>query len=90
MAAAYRRTGLHVEFIEVKNAGHDLQQTSAEPISPSVEYIHQRTIDFFEKYLVTASPTDSNVDVFESPGHPRSLANWSQSEPVFGARWFET
>lgn len=52
MAAAYRRAGLHVEFIEVKNAGHDFQQTSAEPISPSVEYIHQRTIDFFKRFLV--------------------------------------
>ncbi len=57
MAAAYRHAGLPVEFIEVKNAGHDFQQTGAEPISPSVEYIHQKTIDFFEKYLVTAPPT---------------------------------
>jgi acetyl esterase/lipase len=57
MAAAYRHAGLQVEFIEVNNAGHDFQQTSAEPISPSVEYIHRRTIDFFEKYLVTAPPT---------------------------------
>jgi acetyl esterase/lipase len=56
MAAAYRRAGLQVEFIEVKNAGHDFQQTSAEPISPSVEYIRRRTIDFFKRFLV---PTPS-------------------------------
>jgi dipeptidyl aminopeptidase/acylaminoacyl peptidase len=56
MAAAYRRAGLHVEFIEVKSAGDDFQQTSAEPISPSVEYIHQRTIDFFKRFLVPAPP----------------------------------
>ena len=56
MAAAYRRVGLQAEFIEIKNAGHDFQTTSAESISPSVEYIHQRTIDFFKRFL---APTRS-------------------------------
>lgn len=54
MADAYRRTGPPVEFIAVKNAGHDFQHIGDDPISPSVEIIHQRTVDFFKHYLVTA------------------------------------
>jgi acetyl esterase/lipase len=52
MAEAYRRLGLPVEFITVKNAGHDFAQTGDEPASPSVEFIHHRTIEFFKRYLV--------------------------------------
>jgi dipeptidyl aminopeptidase/acylaminoacyl peptidase len=37
MAAAYRRVGLSVEFIAVKNAGHDFEQVGDAPVSPSVE-----------------------------------------------------
>jgi acetyl esterase/lipase len=54
MAEAYRRVGLPVEFIAVKNAGHDFQQMGGGPITPSVEDIHQKTIDFFKRYLVSA------------------------------------
>jgi len=52
MAEAYRRAGLAVEFIAVKNAGHDFGRVGDAPISPSVEIIHQRTIEFFKRYLV--------------------------------------
>jgi acetyl esterase/lipase len=57
MAETYRRVGLPVEFIAVKNAGHDFQHIGDAPISPSVEVIHQRTVDFFKRYLVSAPPT---------------------------------
>jgi acetyl esterase/lipase len=57
MADAYRRAGLVVEFIKVKNSGHDFEHQGHGPISPSVETIHQRTIDFFKRYLVSNSPT---------------------------------
>ncbi len=56
MAEAYRKAGLPVEFIAVKNAGHDFAQVGDAPISPSTEIIHQRTIDFFKRYLVSAPP----------------------------------
>jgi acetyl esterase/lipase len=54
MAEAYRRFHVPVEFIEVKNAGHDFRHMGDAPISPSVQIIHQRTIDFFKRYLVSA------------------------------------
>jgi len=57
MADAYRRAGLIVEFIPVKNAGHDFQQVGGAAISPSAEVIHQRTIAFFQRYLLQV---DSN------------------------------
>ena len=57
MAEAYRQLGLSVEFIAVRNAGHDFQQIGNAPISPSVEIIHQRTIAFFKRYLVSAPST---------------------------------
>jgi len=57
MAEAYRRAALSVEFIAVKNAGHDFEQVGDAPVSPSVEAIRQRTIDFFERNLVSA-PAD--------------------------------
>jgi acetyl esterase/lipase len=56
MAKAYRREGLNVEFIAVKNADHDFEQVGPEPISPSVEEIHQRTIAFFKRYLGHGNP----------------------------------
>jgi acetyl esterase/lipase len=51
MRDAYRRAALPVEFIAVQNAGHDFRQIGANPLSPSLETIHQRTIDFFKHYL---------------------------------------
>jgi len=51
MAKAYRLAGLTVEFIPVRNAGHDFEQVGPEEISPSVDEIHQRTIAFFRRYL---------------------------------------
>lgn len=55
MAETYRRMGLPVEFIAVKNAGHDFQHVGDAPISPSVETIHQKTIEFFKQYLVSTN-----------------------------------
>jgi acetyl esterase/lipase len=57
MADTYHRADLSVEFIAVKNAGHDFQYIGDAPIAPSVEIIHQRTIDFFKRYLVSAPST---------------------------------
>jgi acetyl esterase/lipase len=51
MTKDYERVGLKVEFIAVKNAGHDFEQVGADPISPPVNEIHQRTIAFFKRYL---------------------------------------
>lgn len=51
MADTYRRAGRPVEFISVSHAGHDFEQVGAVPISPSLEIIHQKTIDFFKHYL---------------------------------------
>lgn len=51
MAKAYERLGLKVEFIPVKNAGHDFEQVGPNPISPPITEIHQRTISFFKRYL---------------------------------------
>jgi acetyl esterase/lipase len=51
MADAYRKAGRPVEFIAVKNAGHDFEQVGPEPLSPSVDEVHQRTIVFFRHYL---------------------------------------
>ena len=57
MAETYRREGLPVEFIAVKNAGHDFQHLGDAPISPSLDIIHQRTVEFFKRYLVSAPST---------------------------------
>ena len=54
MAEAYRRLGLDVEFIAVKNAGHDFQHVGIQPISPSVEAIHQETVAFLKRYLINS------------------------------------
>jgi len=54
MAESYRRLGLSVEFIAVQNAGHDFQHIGNESISPSVEVIHQKTVEFFKQYLESA------------------------------------
>ena len=56
MADAYRRAGLPVELITVKNAGHGFFQAGPNPISPSVETIHQSTVDFFKHYLAAIPP----------------------------------
>lgn len=55
MAEAYRRANLQVEFIPVKHAGHDFRQIGDAPISPSLEQIHQETINFFKRYLMPAT-----------------------------------
>lgn len=52
MADAYHRLGLPVQFVAVKNAAHDFAHVGAGPITPSVEAIHQLTVDFFKRYLV--------------------------------------
>jgi dipeptidyl aminopeptidase/acylaminoacyl peptidase len=54
MFETYWRAGLPVEFIAVENSGHDFQQIGTSALSPSLETIHQRTIDFFRHYLVSA------------------------------------
>lgn len=51
MADAYRKAGLTVEFIAVKNAGHGFQPAGSPP-SPSPEEIRERTVEFFRKYLL--------------------------------------
>jgi len=53
MAKSYRRTDLPVEFIAVKNAGHDSEPVGDDPVWPSVETIRQRTIEFFKRYLIS-------------------------------------
>lgn len=55
MAEAYRRASLPVEFIPVKHAGHDFRQIGDAPISPSLDQIHQETINFFKRYLMPAT-----------------------------------
>jgi dipeptidyl aminopeptidase/acylaminoacyl peptidase len=52
MTKAYRQAGLPVEFIQVQNAGHDFQHVGSAPISPSVEAIHQSTVEFFKRNLL--------------------------------------
>jgi acetyl esterase/lipase len=51
MTRAYQDAGLTVEFIPVKNAGHDFEQVGPEAISPSVDEIHRKTVAFFKRYL---------------------------------------
>jgi len=53
MAEAYRRLRLAVEFVGVKNAGHDFEQVGPSPISPPLDVIHERTSDFFRRNLQT-------------------------------------
>ena len=54
MAETYRRMGLQVEFIAVQNMGHDFQHIGDEPMSLSVDDIHQKTVEFLKQYLVSA------------------------------------
>jgi dipeptidyl aminopeptidase/acylaminoacyl peptidase len=61
MADAYRRNGLTFDFVAVRNAGHDFQNVGAAPISPSVETIHQRTVEFFRRYLGPTRLGEPNV-----------------------------
>lgn len=55
MAETYRRTGLPVQLIRVMHAGHDFEQVGVAPMSPSVEQIHQETINFFKRYLMPST-----------------------------------
>ena len=52
MKQRYESFGATIEFIPVHNAGHDFKNAGDAPLSPSVDEIHQRTIDFFKKYLL--------------------------------------
>jgi acetyl esterase/lipase len=52
MKERYESAGATIEFIAAKNAGHDFKEAGDGPLSPSIEEIHQRTIDFFKKYLL--------------------------------------
>ncbi len=56
MAEAYRRAGLVVEFVAVKHAGHDFAKVGEEAVSPPVEEIHKRTLEFFKTHLAGGSP----------------------------------
>jgi acetyl esterase/lipase len=61
MAKAYHHAGLPVEFIKVENAGHDFQHIGDGPITPSVDLIHQKTVEFFKRYLLSASTAAMKV-----------------------------
>jgi acetyl esterase/lipase len=52
MKRAYESQKLAVEFIRVRNAGHDFEPVGDQPDSPSVEEIHRRTVEFFQRTLV--------------------------------------
>jgi acetyl esterase/lipase len=52
MKQRYESVGATIEFIPLHNAGHDFKNAGDAPLSPSVEEIHQRTIEFFKKYLL--------------------------------------
>jgi hypothetical protein len=47
---------LKVEFVPVKNAGHDFEPVVADPVSPPVNEIHQRTIAFSNAILSKNKP----------------------------------
>ena len=51
MKRAYESQKLAVEFIPVRNAGHDFEPVGDQPVSPSVEEIHRRTVEFFQRTL---------------------------------------
>jgi acetyl esterase/lipase len=55
MAAAYRRIDLTVDLIAVRNAGHNFQHVGNAPISPSVEIIQERTVEFFRRNLASSA-----------------------------------
>jgi predicted esterase len=52
MKGKYESAGLIVEFVSVQNAGHDFALAGERAISPSIENIRQRTIEFFKCHLV--------------------------------------
>jgi acetyl esterase/lipase len=60
MAEAWRKAGLPVEFIPVKNAGHNFYQAGIAPISPSDKFIHKQTIAFFKQYLAGQAQGEPN------------------------------
>jgi len=72
MADAYHRIGLPVKFIAVKNAGHDFEHVGDGPVSPSLETIHQETVDFFKRFLL------------HQPGSPPRLHDSAQGGPDRG------
>jgi acetyl esterase/lipase len=67
MFESYRRAGLPVEFIAVENAGHDFRQIGASALSPSLETIHQRTVDFFSHYLASIPSAAERRYLYSSP-----------------------
>jgi acetyl esterase/lipase len=53
MVKAYRKLGLNVRLIKVRNAGHNFQRAANAPISPAIEKIKQISVDFFRKALLS-------------------------------------
>jgi acetyl esterase/lipase len=51
MARAYRKLGLSIRLVKVRNAGHNFQKAGNAPISPSIEKIKQISVEFFQKAL---------------------------------------
>lgn len=51
MEKAYRRAGLDVELVEVKNSGHSFKPAGEQPISPSYSQITDKSIAFFQQKL---------------------------------------
>lgn len=54
MARAYRKLGLSVRLVKVRNAGHNFQRVGNVAISPSIEKIKQISVEFFQKALNSA------------------------------------
>ena len=55
MAKAYRKFGLDVRLVRVKNAGHNFQKAGRAPISPSSGKIKAISVAFFERTLGAAA-----------------------------------
>jgi acetyl esterase/lipase len=62
MSEAYRAAGDSVDFIRVQNAGHDFEHVGDAPISPSVEKIHELTIVFFKRALLSEAPSTDDPE----------------------------
>jgi dipeptidyl aminopeptidase/acylaminoacyl peptidase len=54
MAEAYRKAGVPVEFIAVKNSGHDFEPVGKEAIVPPMEEIHRKAVEFFKRFLLVS------------------------------------
>jgi acetyl esterase/lipase len=60
MADAYRRAGQPVEFVAMQNTGHDFAAVPGAAVTPSVDAIHARTVEFFERYLLSRPTAAAN------------------------------